>query len=271
MPTKLKKLNHLSEIFTFYDAYIVDLWGVIHNGIRLNSGAIEVLDNLSKNNKKITLLSNAPRPNKVTINFLRGLKMNEKYLDYVLTSGEAALKSLRNNKFGKKFFHLGTERDESLFYGLEKNKTDLEKSDFILCSGLFDEHDDLKYYENLLKKYTSKKLICTNPDLIVHRGPEEYLCAGSIAEVFKNLGGEVIYFGKPHKEVYDLCLKKNKKTLIIGDNLNTDIKGANNLNLDSLFITSGVHRSECKDENKLDSLFKKYQVKVNYYQKDLSW
>ena len=107
--------------------------------------------------------------------------------------------------------------------------------------------------------------------MIVHRGSEEYLCAGSIAEVFKNLGGEVIYFGKPHKEVYNLCLKKNKKTLIIGDNLNTDIKGANNLNLDSLFITSGVHRSECKDENKLDSLFKKYQVKVNYYQKDLSW
>ena len=127
MPTKLKKLNHLSEIFTFYDAFIVDLWGVVHNGIKLNSGAIEVLENLSKNNKKITLLSNAPRPNKVTINFLRGLNMDEKYFDCVLTSGEAALKSLKNNKFGKKFFHLGTERDESLFYGLEKNKTDLEK------------------------------------------------------------------------------------------------------------------------------------------------
>ena len=267
----MKKLNHLSEIFTFYDAYIVDLWGVIHNGIRLNSGAIEVLDNLSKNNKKITLLSNAPRPNKVTINFLRGLKMNEKYLDYVLTSGEAALKSLRNNKFGKKFFHLGTERDESLFYGLEKNKTDLEKSDFILCSGLFDEHDDLKYYENLLKKYTSKKLICTNPDLIVHRGSEEYLCAGSIAEVFKNLGGEVIYFGKPHKEVYLSCLKSDQKTLVIGDNLKTDIKGANNMNLDSIFITSGVHKSKTIDENLMDKLLAEHNVTANYFQKDLTW
>ena len=107
--------------------------------------------------------------------------------------------------------------------------------------------------------------------MIVHRGPEEYLCAGAIAEVFKNLGGEVIYFGKPHREVYDLCLEKIKKTLIIGDNLNTDIKGANNLNLDHFFITSGIHRLECKEESKLEDLFKKYQVKVKYYQKNLSW
>jgi len=268
----LKKLNHLSEVYNFYDAFIIDLWGVMHNGINLNSGAMEVIKNLTKNNKRITFLSNAPRPNKKVVSFLRRLNMNEGYLENVLTSGEAAIKSLRSNKFGVKFFHLGPQRDTSLFMGLENNKTTLENSDFILCTGLFDEHeDDLNYYKKFLKTHISKKLVCTNPDLIVHRGAEEEYCAGSVAKIFESLGGKVAYFGKPYREIYDLCLKKNEKTLIIGDNLNTDIKGANNLNLDSLFITEGVHRSECKNEDELENLLKKYKVTTKYFQLNLSW
>ena len=112
--------------------------------------------------------------------------------------------------------------------------------DYILCTGLFDEKEkDLEYYSNLLKKHTSKKMICTNPDLIVHRGNELEYCAGKIASIFENLGGEVIYFGKPHKEIYNICLDMKKKNLIIGDNLRTDIKGANNIGLDSIFIING--------------------------------
>ena len=268
----MKKLNHLSEIFGLYDAFIIDLWGVMHNGINLNSGAMEAVKKLTKNNKRITFLSNAPRPNERVIKFLRKLKMDEKYLKHVMTSGEAAIKSLNERKFGIKFFHLGPERDIAMFVGLEKNKTSLEDSDFILCTGLFDEYEDnLDHYENLLKNYTSKKMICTNPDLIVHRGTQEEFCAGSVAEVFKSLGGKVVYFGKPYKEVYNLCLKKNEKTLVIGDNLNTDIRGANNLYLDSLFITGGVHRSEYKNDNELDSLLEKYKVKTKYFQKNLYW
>ena len=268
----MKKLNNLSEVCGLYDAFIVDLWGVMHNGINLNSGAIEAIENLNKYKKRITFLSNAPRPNESVIKFLRKLKMDEKYFKYVLTSGEAAAKSLREGKFGIKFFHLGPERDMPMFTGLEKNKSSIEKSDFILCTGLFDEHeDDLNYYKELLKDYTSKKIVCTNPDLIVHRGSKEELCAGSVAEVFKSLGGKVVYFGKPYKEVYDLCLKKNERTLVIGDNLNTDIKGANNLNLDSLFITGGVHRSEFKNDGELENLLNRYKVKVKYFQKNLNW
>ena len=268
----MKKLSHLSEVYGLYDAFIIDLWGVMHNGINLNSGAVEAVENLNKNNKRITFLSNAPRPNKSVIKFLRKLKMDEKYFKYVLTSGEAAVKSLRERKFGIKFFHLGPERDMSMFTGLEKNKVSLEESDFILCTGLFDEHeDDLNYYKELLKDHISKKIICTIPDLIVHRGSEEELCAGAVAEVFKSLGGKVVYFGKPYKEIYDLCLKKNERTLVIGDNLNTDIRGANNLHLDSLFITGGVHRSEYKNDNELNNLLKKHKVKIQYFQKNLYW
>ena len=153
-----------------------------------------------------------------------------------------------------------------------KNKTTLEKCDFILCTGLFDEQEEnLKYYEELLKNSINKKLVCTNPDLIVHRGGEEEYCAGKIAEIFENLGGEVIYFGKPHKEVYNSCLMKSQNTLVIGDNLKTDIKGANNMNLDSIFITGGVHTNKINNEEIVEKLLKEHNVSANYFQKELTW
>ncbi len=269
---KIKKLDHLSEIYKKYDAFLIDLWGVMHNGIKLNASAMNVVRELEEKGKKIVFLSNAPRPTKKVVEFLKKLKMEEKFLKNVLTSGEAAANSLKKNKFGKKFYHLGPQRDDSLFFDIKKNKTTLEECDFILCTGLFDEeYENLKYYENLLKDFTNKKLVCTNPDLIVHRGAEEEYCAGKIAEIFEELGGEVIYFGKPHKEVYISCLDKKQKTLVIGDNLKTDIKGANNMKLDSIFITSGVHKSKINNEEIVNKLLKENNVSANYFQNELTW
>ena len=269
---KIKKLEHLSEIFKEYDAFIIDLWGVMHNGIKLNSSAMNAVGELQANGKRVVFLSNAPRPTKKVVEFLKRMKMEDRFLKNVLTSGEATLNSLKNNKFGKKFYHLGPQRDDSLFSDIKENKTTLDKCDFILCTGLFDEEEEnLKYYEELLKKYTNKKLVCTNPDLIVHKGGIEEYCAGKIAEVFENLGGEVIYFGKPHKEVYLSCLKANQKTLVIGDNLKTDIKGANNMNLDSIFITSGVHKSKMNNVELIEKLLKEYKVSAKYFQEELTW
>ena len=114
-------------------------------------------------------------------------------------------------------------------------------------------------------------MVCTNPDLIVHRGGVEEYCAGKIAEIFENLGGEVVYFGKPHKEVYLSCLKKNQKTLVVGDNLKTDIKGANNMNLDSIFITGGIYKSQINNEKIVEKLFKEHNVSANYFQNQLTW
>jgi len=268
----LKKLEHLSEIYSSYDTFVIDLWGVMHNGIALNQKAIEVVDQLNKNSKKIVFLSNAPRPSAKVIDFLLRMKMDKKYLSNVMTSGEAAMYAINQNKFGKKFYHLGPPRDTSVFEKVKDNKTNIEDCDFILCTGLFDEYDDdLEYYKKFLVNHTSKKLICTNPDLIVHRGKEEEYCAGYIAKIFENLGGEVIYYGKPYKEIYKMCFNNNEKVLAIGDNLRTDIKGANNLKKDCLFISDGIHKKEFKNENELNSLLTKYQVKVNYYQKELKW
>tara|TARA_B100000035_G_C20939070_1_gene526610 strand:- start:181 stop:987 length:807 start_codon:yes stop_codon:yes gene_type:complete len=268
----LKELNHLSEIYKNYDTFIIDLWGVIHNGIALNPKAIVAVEQLKNKSKKIVFLSNAPRPSSKVVNFLLKMNMDKKYLSNVMTSGEAAMHAINKNQFGKTFFHLGPPRDISVFEKVKDNKTDLESCDFILCTGLFDEYEnDLEYYKNYLKKFVSKKLVCTNPDLTVHRGNDEELCAGSVAKVFEELGGEVIYFGKPHKQVYKMCFESNEKVLAIGDNLRTDIKGANNLNLDCIFITNGVHRGEYKNIAELDILLKKYKVKANFYQKEFQW
>ena len=122
-----------------------------------------------------------------------------------------------------------------------------------------------------MRDHTSKKLICTNPDLTVHRGDVEEYCAGSIAKIFESLGGETIYFGKPYKEIYKMCFSKKEKVIAIGDNLNTDIKGANDMKIDSIFITNGVHRAEFRQEGELSKLYNKYKVNSDYYQPELTW
>ena len=152
----MKELKHLSEVFKSYDTFVIDLWGVMHNGVTLNSKAIEVVDFLYKNSKKIVFLSNAPRPSSKVINFLLKMNLDKKYLLNVMTSGEAAIDAINQNKFGKTFFHLGPPRDTSLFEKQKNNKTEIEKCDFILCTGLFDNHeDDLSYYKNFLKEHIS--------------------------------------------------------------------------------------------------------------------
>ena len=114
-------------------------------------------------------------------------------------------------------------------------------------------------------------MICTNPDLIVDRGNTQEYCAGSIAKLFEKIGGEVVYFGKPYKEIYNSILKEKDKALIIGDNLRTDIKGANLIKQDSLFILNGVHKKEIENSNNFNDILNKYDVKTNFIQKQLNW
>jgi HAD superfamily hydrolase (TIGR01459 family) len=268
----LKKLNHLAEIYNNYDTFVIDLWGVVHNGVKLNPKAIEAIENLIKNKKKVIFLTNAPRPCSVVKQYLLTLGMKENLLENIMSSGEASMNALENKRFGKLFFHLGPNKDNEIFKNIKKNKSTLEQCEFILCTGLIEgKEEDLEYHKNLLKNYVSKKLVCTNPDLIVHKGEITQYCAGTIAKLFESINGESIYFGKPYKEIYKMCFTENEKTIAIGDNLNTDIKGANNMNIDSIFISGGVHRSEFEDEKDLPNLSTKYKVKVSYHQPQLIW
>jgi HAD superfamily hydrolase (TIGR01459 family) len=265
--------NGLRSIIDNYDIFYIDLWGVVHNGINLHKNAIEALEEITKAGKEYVLLTNAPRPNKTVKSFLEKMGMNKKIREKVYSSGEAALSYLKENLLNDKFYHLGPKRDFDLFLDFKKNKTaDIKESSYLLCTGLFEEQGEaLNYYKELFKEHINKKMICTNPDLIVDKGDKRELCAGSVALVFKKMGGEVIYFGKPFPEVYNQSINnKEKKALSIGDNLNTDIKGANLLNYDSLIISNGVHKDEIKKEG-IDIVSKKYEVVVNFIQTELKW
>ena len=263
----------LRTVVENYDFFFIDLWGVIHNGIRLHENAIKTLIEISNIKKSYVLLTNAPRPNNTVKIFLKKMGMDKSILNKVYTSGEAALNYLKKNHLSDKFYHIGPSRDFDLFLDFKKNKKEnINESNYLLCTGLFDKYDqDLDYYKELFGSFISKKMICTNPDLVVDRGEKREFCAGSVAKVFEKIGGQVVYFGKPFPEVYNQSIGHNKKkVLAIGDNLNTDIKGANNQNFDCLLITNGIHRQEIKNES-FEKIIKKYDTRVDYTQSKLKW
>jgi HAD superfamily hydrolase (TIGR01459 family) len=271
--TKNLDNNGLRSVVENYDIFYIDLWGVVHNGITLHKNAIEALEEITKANKNYVLLTNSPRPSKTVKSSLEKMGMRSEIREKVYSSGEAALGYLKKNLLDDKFYHLGPPKDYDLFLDFKKNKTEnVEESSYLLCTGLFEEQsEDLNYYKELFKDHISKKMICTNPDLIVDKGDKRELCAGSIALVFEKLGGEVMYFGKPFPEVYNQAINsQGKKVLSIGDNLNTDIKGANFLNYNSLIISNGVHKDEIKKEG-IDLVSKKYKVVVDFIQTELKW
>jgi len=271
--TKNLDLNGLQSIAVNYDLFYIDLWGVVHNGISLHDQAIEVLEKLKKMNKNFVLLTNAPRPTIIVTQQLEKMGMEKKLRDHVFTSGQAALYYLKKKYSESNFFHIGPPKDFDLFSDFKNYKTNkIEKSRYLLCTGLFEDFfDDLNYYKNLLENHVDKIMICTNPDLIVDKGNKREMCAGSVAMVFEKIGGEVIYFGKPYPEVYNQSINNsNKKVLAIGDNLNTDIKGANLLKYDSLLISNGIHKQEIKEKG-IEKVSKEYEAIVNYTQSDLKW
>ena len=262
----------LRSIVAKYDLFFIDIWGVLHNGLNLFQNSVEVLEKLEKIKKKYVLLTNAPRPNFTVIEYLKKMGLDEKKAHRVYTSGQAALDQLKTMN-SKSFFHIGPPRDFDLFKTFENQKVEkIDSCDFLLCTGLFDDHEsELKFYEKLLLDHIEKKMICTNPDLIVDRGSKRELCAGSIAIIFEKMGGEVIYFGKPYPEVYNQSINnKGKRVLSIGDNLNTDIKGANLLNYDSLIISNGIHKNEIREKG-IEVTAKSYETICNYMQSELKW
>tara|TARA_Y100000590_G_scaffold313004_1_gene353811 strand:+ start:63 stop:875 length:813 start_codon:yes stop_codon:yes gene_type:complete len=261
----------LREIANGFDLYYIDIWGVLHNGIKLHEEAVNTLLKLDELGKEYILLTNAPRPNSDVIKFLKKLGLDDERSSKVYTSGQCSLDYLNNQKKGDKFFHIGPPRDFGLFNNFKSLKQEkIEDSDYLLCTGLFDQNQELEFYKKLLTSYKDKDMICTNPDLIVDRGKVREYCAGSIAKLFEELGGKVKYFGKPYPMVYQKSTNlQNKKVLCIGDNLNTDIKGSNIQNFNSLFILNGIHKNE--NQNELNKLFKEYEVDVNYIQEELKW
>jgi HAD superfamily hydrolase (TIGR01459 family) len=278
-------LSGLSKIYPKFDIFFVDLWGVIHNGIECYSDALKVLKNLKKT-KKIILISNAPRPSSSVQKFLNQVNFNKNFYHFLITSGDLARYYFKNFTKNENFYHLGPDRDNSLFFNLSLKKTSLKNANFVICTGVNNNNDNLNKYFSILKKIKKRnlKIICVNPDLIVHRGDRAEYCAGSIAKLYEKMGGSVEYFGKPYRNIYEyvfkILKKKRKKkihkskVLVIGDNLNTDISGANNFNVKNLFIAGGIHKPEWSKRNISLANFvieKNKYFKIDYFQNELIW
>jgi HAD superfamily hydrolase (TIGR01459 family) len=226
------------------------------------------------------LLSNAPRSVRDLKTQFARLGVPDNCYDEIITSGVAARQDLTDRSAAGELpiYHLGPERDRGVFEGLPVVCTDAGNAAVVLCTGLFD--DDVETpgdYKSLLRDMRTRNLIllCANPDIVVQRGSKLVYCAGALAQAYEAIGGSVVYYGKPHRPIYDLTLKAIKATrpLAIGDGLATDIKGANGAGIDALFIADGIHAKEVEPltPGHLRSLFENAQVRVIGTMRTLVW
>lgn len=248
----------LSEIGDRYDGFVLDLWGVIHDGEKLYSGTIPCLHALRSRGKRTVLLSNAPRRIAVIERQLSAFGLPQELYGDVVSSGEEVHRQLTTRTdpafaaLGRACFHLGAPRDRSVWEGVALDMvTNLSQASFILNTGPWDDDATVAQYEEMLKEGVARDLpmICANPDLEVVRGKRLVLCAGALAARYQVLGGRVHYVGKPHEAVYRRCfeilrMSDPRRILALGDSLKTDVAGAAALGMDSVFITGGLHAAE---------------------------
>ena len=255
-------IKNLYEVYNNYDAYIVDIWGVLWDGLETYEHAIDTLEKLRKNKKVIVLLSNAPRRSSLVAERLSSIGINKNHYDTIISSGEVCREYFLGNnsnlsKTGNFFYFIGQEADKGIALNLKiKEKEDISESNFLLVCGTRDFGHTLKDYIKELDEglKLNLPLICANPDkVVVRKDGELIVCAGILADYYQVHGGKVFYFGKPYKEVYNKCLaflnKINpaisvKNILVIGDSLETDIVGANKANIKSLLIANGIHSKQ---------------------------
>jgi HAD superfamily hydrolase (TIGR01459 family) len=256
----------MREVAPDYDGFILDLWGVVHDGIAPMPGALECLRELMEGSKRIVLLSNAPRRADDVVRRIAEIGVPEDLYHYVMSSGEEAWQHLhrRDDPFyaalGRRCLHIGSERDMEIREGLDLEFVETaEAAQFILNTGPAGWDDRIEDYQPLLRPALARNLpmICANPDLVVMRGATLHLCAGGLAKWYEEAGGRVRWHGKPFRSVYDTCISllgilDRSRILAVGDSLRTDIAGAAQAGIDSLLIAGGVHAAEFCVGGKLD-------------------
>ena len=253
-------IESIADLSQSYDGFLVDLWGVMHDGVRPFAEALKVLEHLR--GKPVLLLSNAPRRSSSAQSMLRRIGIDDATYTHILTSGEATWLALRDRsdpwfaQLGSRVYHLGPIRDRGLIEDLDLEVISApEHADFVVNTGPDDERDtaELTSFTDELKRFRASNLpmICANPDLIVHRAGETILCAGSLAEEYKRLGGDVRMVGKPDPSIYERALQMidlpPSSVLAIGDSLRTDIAGAGGASIDALWILEGIHSAHATD------------------------
>jgi HAD superfamily hydrolase (TIGR01459 family) len=255
---KVPLIQGIAALAPRYDGFILDLWGVVHDGVAPLPGALECLDALKAAGKRIALLSNAPRRSDDVVERITRIGVPAGLYHHVLSSGEEAWQHLhrRDDPFyaalGRRCLHIGSERDMLIREGLELEFVDTaEQAEFILNTGPAGWEDRIEDYAPLLRRALARDLpmVCANPDLVVMHGDRLALCAGALAQWYEEAGGWVRWHGKPFRSVYDTCLEllgieDRKRILAVGDSLRTDIAGATGAGLVGVLIAGGIHAEE---------------------------
>lgn len=246
-------LTGIEALASNYDVFFCDVWGVLHNGVRSFVNAVDALSRVRAAGGVVVLVSNAPRPNRFVLPQLAELGVSSAAFDALLTSGDVSSEEIAL-RAGQRVYHIGPERDLALYKQAGAQISSLEEADYVVCTGLFnDDTDTVEDYRATLEVMRARNLwlLCGNPDLVVERGNQIILCAGSIAAAYEQMGGEVCWAGKPYAPIYEKALERaeaiagrsiaKNRILAIGDAIRTDIAGAVGFGVDSLMIARGIH------------------------------
>ncbi|HEY2755906.1 MAG TPA: TIGR01459 family HAD-type hydrolase [Pseudolabrys sp.] len=258
-------IPHFSTIASDYDVLLSDVWGVVHNGIVSFPAACDALMRARARGATVILITNAPRPSEAVMRQIDKLHVPREAYDAIVSSGDVT-RSVIQSRPGQTLFHMGPARDHSILTGLNIKLAPLETADYVVCSGLVeDETETPEDYRAQLELMLKRKMfmLCGNPDVVVERGDKLVYCAGALADMYRTMGGDALYAGKPYKSIYDVALAKAaeaagktaplQRVLAIGDSVRTDLTGAHAAGIDFLFVTSGIHAEELGGRDEPDT------------------
>jgi HAD superfamily hydrolase (TIGR01459 family) len=282
-------LAGLSQIADRYDAILCDVWGVLHNGVERFPAACEALERFQAERGPVVLISNSPRPSADVVAQLHALGVPDAAWTRFVSSGDVTRALLAERAPGPAW-DIGPDRDDTLYKGLGLTLVDgPEAAAFISCTGLVDDETETpEDYRDALQVAVRRglQMICANPDIVVQRGERLIFCGGALAALYEELGGAAIMAGKPHAPIYQASLAAadalvpgldHARVLCIGDGMGTDVLGANQHDLDCLFIAEGIHAADTADHqgllqaDRLEAFLAKQRLHAAYALAALVW
>ncbi|MEM8652888.1 MAG: TIGR01459 family HAD-type hydrolase [Pseudomonadota bacterium] len=284
--SNIPNVSGLRDLVDQYDCILCDVWGVLHNGRRIWTDAANALIEARKAGTVVVMITNAPRPQGPVLKQLANMNCPEDVFDDLVTSGDVTRSLIKHVDGG--VYHIGPDRDYALYEGLDVTFADPQDAKGIVCTGLFDDYNEHpSEYVERFKTYIDLNLpfICANPDIVVEVVDRLLWCAGSLAREYDALGGETKIVGKPYSPIYDEAIDRAKALsgkqfdksgiLAIGDGLPTDIKGGANNDIDTLFITNGIHAADYTDTEvdaeKLQAFLAENNAQPAAWIKNLVW
>ncbi|HRK17488.1 MAG TPA: TIGR01459 family HAD-type hydrolase [Hyphomicrobiaceae bacterium] len=282
-PPEIPIIPSVAPLASRFDAWICDIWGVLHNGVATYPKALDACRRFRASGGTVILVSNAPRPNSSVLRQFETLGIAPDAYDLILTSGDVT-RAMIEKMPGTPTLHIGPERDLALFDGLDLPRVTDDEATFVLCSGLYDDTTETPdHYTEHLTRLVKRRvpMLCANPDIKVDRGGTIVYCAGAIAARYAELGGLVTYAGKPHAPIYDRAFDEigkirgtrpeKDRVLAIGDGVHTDIEGGVAYGIPSLYVPSAIHLDSPLDTAALARLFPEAAMRPTFASPALAW